>query len=57
MSNERKPIRAMTAEERNEYNRKRYEARVKGSSKLVIEIQNCTDELKDAIISAINGVK
>lgn len=57
MSKERKPIRSMTPEERNEYNRKCYEARIKGSSKLVIEIQNCTEELKDAIISAINGAK
>jgi len=57
MSNERKPIRDMTPEERNEYNRKCYEARVKGSQKLVIEILNCTEELKDAIISAINGGK
>lgn len=57
MSSEKKKIRELTPEERNEYNRQRYEARIKGSTKLVIEINNCTEELKNAIIEAIKESK
>lgn len=50
MSN-RKPIKEMTREERNEYNKARYEARTKGA--LTFTITNCTDELREAILNAL----
>ena len=47
----RKPIKEMTREERNQYNKERYEART--SSSLTITINNCPADLKQAILSAI----
>lgn len=49
----RKPIKDMTAEERQAYNKERYAARVKGSEKLVIELNNCPKSLIDAILGAV----
>lgn len=43
----------MTAEERQAYNKERYAARVKGSEKLVIELNNCPKSLIDAILGAV----
>lgn len=50
MSN-RKAIKDMTREERNEYNKARYEARTKGA--LTVTISNCPDDLREAILKAI----
>ena len=52
---ERKLIKDMTREERNEYNKVRYEARTKGA--LTITIANCPDDLREAILSAIKESK
>lgn len=50
-----KPIKEMTREERNEYNKARYEARTKGA--LTLTITHCPDDLREAILNAIKGDK
>ena len=54
-----KKIKDMTAEERNEYNRRKYNDRVKGAvnNELRLTIMNCTPELEAAIIAAIRESK
>lgn len=48
---DKKKIKEMTREERNEYNKARYEARTKGS--LTLTIMNCPDDLKQAILAVM----
>ena len=54
-----KKIKDMTPEERNEYNRRKYNERVKGSTikELRLTIMNCTPELEEAILAAIRESK
>lgn len=55
METGKKLIKDMTREERNEYNKARYEARTKGS--LNLTIVNCPDDLREAILAAIKESK
>lgn len=48
----KKLIKDMSKEERNAYNKERYEARMKGA--VTFTIVNCPDDLKEAIMNAIN---
>lgn len=50
---QKKKIRELTAAERQAYNKERYQARQKGSTKLVLEISNCPEDLMTAILAAI----
>lgn len=50
----KKKIKEMTPEERAEYQRNWYSKKVGSkTAPVVIEIHNCSDELRDAIINAI----
>lgn len=53
----KKKIRELTPEERQAYNKERYQARQKGSTKIVLELSNCPDSLVDAIMAAIKEGK
>lgn len=54
---QKKKIRELTAEERQAYNKERYQARQKGATKVVLELNNVPDELMTAILAAIKESK
>lgn len=52
---DKKKIKDMTREERNEYNKKSYEARTNRS--LTLTIVNCPDDLMNAILAVVKEGK